>query len=522
MPAPNKSLEAIFPVSLGLVGQLPQAIGPADFPSSLVENRTSDHIPPYLSDLAALEYARHQLNTASPPFPRTVAILTINPTMRLLEFDWMGLPAYLHDQSLPPQPGRSLVLLYRPDSQSPAEIRTPCAHDLLAMKMALERTDSRAAAAEAGVTLGRINAILGAAVRQGVLLAPPSTLVRDPSFLSERYADPELSRVTTFALQWHLTQACDLHCRHCYDRGARTTMTLAQARHVLDELSAFCQVHHVHAQVSFSGGNPFLYPHFYELYQETLDRGFLVAILGNPMEEPYLDRLATIGAPEFYQVSLEGLREHNDYMRGAGHFDRTLAFLDLLRRRGIYSMVMLTLTRANGDQVIPLARLLRDRTDLFTFNRLAMVGEGAELASLEADRFRPLLRDFLDEVPRQEHLSLKDNFFNLLLQERGGPLTGGCTGFGCGAAFNFISLLPDGEVHACRKFPSPIGNIFAQSLSDIYTCAAADRYRSGSSACQGCQLRPVCRGCAAVTHGFGLDVFTERDPYCFKNLGSGY
>ena len=30
---------------------------------------------------------------------------------------------------------------------------------------------------------------------------------------------------------------------------------------------------------------------------------------------------------------------------------------------------------------------------------------------------------------------------------------GGCTGFGCGAAFNFMAVLPDGEVHACRKVP---------------------------------------------------------------------
>lgn len=521
MPAPNESLEAIFPVSLRLAGQLPRTIEPADFPAFLAENRTLDNTPPYLSALAALEYARHQLNTASPLFPQTVAILTINPTVRILEFDWAGLPTYLHDPSLPPQRGASLVLLYRPDPQAPVEIRIPDGHDLLAMKMALEGTDSRAAAVEAGVTLGRIDAILEAAVRRGLLLAPPSTLVRDQSFFAGRFADPELSRVTTFALQWHLTQACDLHCRHCYDRSARTTMTLAQARHVLDELYAFCQVHHVHAQVSFSGGNPFLYPHFYELYRETLSRGFLVAILGNPMDEPFIDRLAAISPPEFYQVSLEGLREHNDFMRGAGHFDRTLAFLDLLRRHGIYSMVMLTLTRANGDQVIPLARLLRGRADLFTFNRLAMVGEGAELASLETDRFRLLLRDFLDEASRQEHLSLKDNFFNLLLQEQGGPLTGGCTGFGCGAAFNFVSLLPDGEVHACRKFPSPIGNIFAQSLNDIYAGAAATRYRSGSSACIDCELRPVCRGCAAVAHGFGLNVFTELDPYCFKDLGSG-
>jgi radical SAM protein with 4Fe4S-binding SPASM domain len=94
-------------------------------------------------------------------------------------------------------------------------------------------------------------------------------------------------------------------------------------------------------------------------------------------------------------------------------------------------------------------------------------------------------------------------------------LFGGCAGFGCGAAFNFLALLPDGEVHACRKFPSRIGNLAASTLHDIYEGEAARRYRRGSAACRECPIRPVCGGCLAVTHGFGRNIFVERDPYCF-------
>ena len=41
-------------------------------------------------------------------------------------------------------------------------------------------------------------------------------------------------------------------------------------------------------------------------------------------------------------------------------------------------------------------------------------------------------------------LSFKDNMLNVRLAETGRPTFGGCTGFGCGAAFNFMALLPDG------------------------------------------------------------------------------
>ena len=46
-------------------------------------------------------------------------------------------------------------------------------------------------------------------------------------------------------------------------------------------------------------------------------------------------------------------------------------------------------------------------------------------------------------------LGYKDNLLNVVLHERGLAPLGGCTGFGCGAAFNFVhTILPDGEVHA--------------------------------------------------------------------------
>ncbi len=513
----NASLATIFPVSPGLAAVLPVTLAADDFPAYLAGHPACCQDFTFLPELASLELACHRLAAEPVDVPAAVREYTVNPSVRLLETNWTGLPEFLRDRSLTPQPGEALVLLYRPTASAAVVCRTPSGHDLLALKMVEERIDSRDAAREAGVTVGRIDDILIAAATRGLLLAPRSTLVREASFFEGPRTDPDQGRVATFTLQWHLTQACDLHCRHCYDRSSRASMDFARAVRVLDQLYEFSRVHHVHAQVSFSGGNPMLHPQFYELYREATDRGFLVALLGNPMQAHHIERLLAIARPAFYQVSLEGLRPHNDYIRGEGHFDRTLGFLDLLRDFGIYRMVMLTLTRENCDQVLDLAEVLRGRVDLFTFNRLAMVGEGAALASVEPERFASFLAAYLDAADGNPALGLKDNFFNLLLTERGRPLSGGCTGFGCGAAFNFVAVLPDGEVHACRKFPSPIGDLRTQSLLDIYDGEPARRYRAGSAACRDCDLRPVCRGCAAVTHGFGLDVCTALDPYCFRD-----
>jgi radical SAM protein with 4Fe4S-binding SPASM domain len=71
------------------------------------------------------------------------------------------------------------------------------------------------------------------------------------------------------------------------------------------------------------------------------------------------------------------------------------------------------------------------------------------------------------------------------------------------------------DLHACRKFPSPIGNINRKSLAQIYDSRVAKRYRKGNCACTKCPIKPLCGGCMASIHSHGLDIFRDRDPYCF-------
>lgn len=317
-----------------------------------------------------------------------------------------------------------------------------------------------------------------------------------------------------FTLQWHLTNACSQRCRHCYDRSDRGEPDLPEALSILAGFRAFCRQRRVTPQISLSGGDPLACRGFWQLYQAIADADIRVSILGNPISAATIDRLLRVRAPLYYQVSLEGLQPQNDSIRGEGHFDETIAFLTVARQLGLPTHVMLTLTAANIDQVIPLGEALRGLTERFTFNRLAQVGNGANLELPDKAPFICFLRDYLVARRRNPILTLKDNLFGLL-GHAGRRQYRGCTGFGCGAAFNFVALLPDGEVHACRKYPSPLGNLRTASLDAIYDSPLAMLYRAGPTACRACRLRRFCRGCPAVVHGQGLDPRKDRDPYCF-------
>lgn len=470
-PSRKKKIEHIYRACRSIMGsdtwdRILEA-GNADsrleaFPDTVEKYRIEFGLPEFLPELARLEWTLHKTTSRKHGTPFGVSRLMVNPTARLVQLSWKNLPEILkakrNSSPVTPQPGEEVVLIWKNPKTGHTEIEAASNEDLLALKVVVEGIDPKKVALEGRVPVATLDVAIDRAVDRGILLRPRSRIQRDPAtFPTGKATNESFLSASVFTLQWHVTQACDLHCKHCYDRSERVPLKLDQALAILDDLYAFCRGRHVKGQVSFTGGNPLLHPQFIDLYRAAAERGFTTAILGNPAPRKRIEELLAIQRPSFFQVSLEGLPDHNDSIRGPGHFERVIQFLKVLRELGIYSMVMLTLTKDNLDQVLPLAEVLGDRTDSFTFNRLSRVGEGARLQLPPPEAYSAFLELYFKAVEKNPILALKDNLINILCHQKGGGLFGGCTGYGCGAAFNFLTVLPDGEVHACRKFPPSWG-----------------------------------------------------------------
>jgi len=471
-------------------------------------------LPEFLPDLARLEWTMHRVATEAAPFGEVVA-LEANPTLEALHLSWKLCATVASRGKVPPERGEEWALVWRDPVTGETSLSAATGDDLLAIKVVVEDIPYAQAAVAGRIPTAAVDMAVRRAAARGLLLAPPSRIRRDTALLPQGKRTPEeFVAARSFVLQWHITHACDLHCRHCYDRSNRAAVTVEQARRVLDQLGDFCARRGVAGHVCLTGGNPLLHPGFLDIYRESAQRGFTLSILGNAAPRERVEPLCGILRPDMYQVSLEGLREHNDHIRGAGYFDRVMLFLDVLRELGIPSAVMLTLTRDNLDQVLPLAELLRGKTDFFTYNRLSPVGEGAALQLPSREEYAGFVQQYVEAAQKNPIMGYKDNLIGIELRRRGLEPFGGCCGFGCGAGFNFLALLPDGEAHACRKFPSPIGNVLTQGIAAVYDGEEAARYRAGAAACAACDLRAVCGGCLAITRGHGLDPFRDRDPHC--------
>ena len=216
---------------------------PAQFPDTLQALMIKKNLPPYLPDLARLEWTYYQVGAEPVPALPLAGPGFVNPTLELVRCDWRNLPQLLtgRGSEADVSAGEELVAVWQ-DTSGRIHLEPASPGDLAALKLTVEETTPEAAAQASGVPLSHIDAALRQARRRGLVLAPASALRRDPARFAPGMKVPdEFNAAQVFTLQWHLTQACDLHCRHCYDRSARTIPSLAQGLEVLRQLDDFCR-----------------------------------------------------------------------------------------------------------------------------------------------------------------------------------------------------------------------------------------------------------------------------------------
>lgn len=152
---------------------------------------------------------------------------------------------------------------------------------------------------------------------------------------------------------WQITNECNLACLHCIEESG-------PGKAFRDELSK-AEIFGVLAQLmdgevpylSFSGGEPMLHTHFFEMVEYVCGRGGQLKIEtnGHYLSAENCRRLAELGV-KAVQVSLDGAsRETFNRMRVRGDFDCTVAGIRALAAAGVPIEINYSPTRFNMHEI---------------------------------------------------------------------------------------------------------------------------------------------------------------------------
>lgn len=335
-----------------------------------------------------------------------------------------------------------------------------------------------------------------------------------------------------FAFQWHITDSCDQRCQHCYIFSENNhiklkEMSWQEIESVFGNCLDMCQKANRIPYFYVTGGDPILHSRFWDLLQLFKSHDIPFTILGNPfhLNDSVCKRLKEYGC-ERYQLSIDGLRETHDAIRKRGSFDTTLEKIQCLRNAGIRCAIMTTVSGMNVGEIPGIIDLVVEhKVDVFAFARYCPTSS-EKSTHLTPEQYRSLLevcwQKFETYKDSETSFNLKDHLWTLFLYEKGlfkipQSLKEDIMYEGCNCSNCHLTILPKGEVFACRRFESNVGNVFDENLYDIFTGDKMNAYRNFDKfeKCSKCELLRFCRGCPAVTYGY-TGNFYGTDPQCWK------
>lgn len=328
----------------------------------------------------------------------------------------------------------------------------------------------------------------------------------------------------SFHLQWHITERCNLHCRHCYQNPEFLKSEL-ESRQLVKILEKFInqikiwELARKNIRISFTGGEPFLKKDFFDILQKCYENQtlFSYGILTNGvlLNQEIIRRLKDLKV-DYIQISLEGMQKTNDSIRGKGVFKKIMGIIGLLKNEGIPINISMTVSKANiadVPMVINLAKRLKIGVGI---RRLIPIGKGKEMENLllSPEEVKELYLKILE---------MRQNLWDGVgLGCEEGILSQELHYFpkGCSAGYASFTVLPNGDVYPCRRLPIYSGNLLNQGFSDIYynskTLQELRNLNNINGACQGCPFFNECHGGAkCISYAYFGSPFAP-DPQCWR------
>ncbi|MCX6090462.1 MAG: radical SAM protein [Candidatus Atribacteria bacterium] len=326
-----------------------------------------------------------------------------------------------------------------------------------------------------------------------------------------------------FNFQWHITDRCNLRCRHCYQSEYRQKPDEKTVLRIAEKVCSELKDRSYTTCINLTGGEPLLEREVLFTLMQFLENSpqveeLMIITNGLLLDDDYLQLLQRYQKLSTLKLSLEGATAWtNDPIRGKGTFQTIVDRIRLIQTHSRFATaLMFTLQKNNVEELESMFIL----TEVLGINGLILErfipeGQGKEMkdAVLGKEDWKKVLQRVID-------LSDLDATPDELIPYRAFWVQTGRDRDVLGALCNLneaLCIMPDGTLYPCRRFVYPLGNILSDGLWSVLDHSVLlqkvrdHRFLEGK--CQTCQV-PECYGCRALSYSLTRNPFHE-DFQCF-------
>lgn len=330
-------------------------------------------------------------------------------------------------------------------------------------------------------------------------------------------------------MQFHITGRCNLKCRHCYrTEGDVETLSFQDVVRVIEQYKALRLEYNKYlgidarGHINLTGGEPMFRKDFPDIlaYMKENREAFSYGILSNGsfIDENMMECLKRNNAA-FVQLSLDGCRKTHDALRAEGDHDRVLRCARQLENAKIRTIISFTAHKGNLREIGRVAmECRRARVSKFWSDRLVPIGTGSDLKEL-----------FIDSEAMKKYVRKLRNASNhpiakILYPKTEIPLNRALQflpcdrpNYRCSAGRSLITVDEFGNIFPCRRMPIHCGNVFTETLTDVYfhnPVFAELQNEMIPEECMKCRHALQCRGGAKCQSFNMYSDYRRPDPSC--------
>ena len=307
--------------------------------------------------------------------------------------------------------------------------------------------------------------------------------------------------VKRFVLQWHLSEVCNLKCLHCYQENHKPIqLKYDQLVDIYNQYKELLKKIKMKGHINITGGEPLCNPYLFKILElikeDSKNISFSLLTNGTLIDEKIAKKIKNYN-PYYVQVSLEGGKKTNDYMRGKGTYKKIAKGITNLRKEDIFTSISFTATKLNYKE----------------FPKVVKYARKYKVNNVWSDRYIPLgdsedkelvlnfeeTREYLN-IMNKERNKLKEKKKNITTISMYRALQFQMTNdfaYGCTAGDTLLTVMENGDLVPCRRMPIVVGNLLKDNMYELYknnNILKELRLNKVPDKCTKCEHSELCRG----------------------------
>lgn len=317
----------------------------------------------------------------------------------------------------------------------------------------------------------------------------------------------------------NITKRCNLSCKHCLSSSGKADineLTTEEFRELIDQLRGMGS-----PILAIGGGEPLIRKDIFEVVGYARGNNLPVSIVtnGTLLTRRIAEKLNSLSLTSV-TVSVDGLEENHDFVRGNGNFGKTVEGIKILRKYVSTSRLSIRMV-VNARNIKDCSRIIGLAEDLgldsIRLTPILPMGRAIENAYLLLSQGQYL--QFLEDchvVESKIEIVLPDQRLDLRRSR--------FEGFGghCGKESCWITQT--GEVYPCIFYGEEYsaGNVREARFVDLWErCKQMSRF-SGNEYCNACKVYERCRGGCRCRALWQYGDINAIDPYCPLEVNKNY